>query len=324
MAFNRDNAFKYAERFWNIPCDDGLLWLTDDVIVVENKRRELKAPSSDGWQPMFVPDPDGSRAEKAVFRRTVGGKTEDKLINGWAGLADCAHYLSRCLSAGGAATNERGVAQLVQTLQARPDTKTLCEKVPQGNAQRVIDTGIFKKGDMIGYFNVSDEGDYGGRKAYSHSTMFVGKIDTAKVGGVTCHTVSRFPPKSWVEDRWFLSDHYSYTLIHFSVDDLAPAPAILSAIEGWWQLDYSSRTEYYFIFRNGMARYTKRAPRSATETIHAVEGPAYWFLDTAGKITFTWRATGTVEVWSPDSKGNFSSTINGSIPGKLTRLFPPK
>jgi len=150
MAFDRDKAINYADTHWNIPCDDGVFWLTDGAVVVEQKRKELKAPLADGWQAMFVKG-DGSDPEKAVFRRTVGGVIEEKLISPWAGLADCAHFLSRCLSAGGVAVNERGVSLLVGKLQGLGETKTLCERVVRESAQRVIDTGIPKKGDMFGY-----------------------------------------------------------------------------------------------------------------------------------------------------------------------------
>jgi hypothetical protein len=321
FTMNRDSAVKYAEKYWNIPCDDGVFWLTNERIVVEAKRKELKAPAADGWQAMFVKG-DGTDPEKAVFRRTVAAVTEEKLISGWAGLADCAHFLSRCLTAGGVKVDERGVRELVAALQARSDTKTLCERVPRDRAQRVIDTGIFKKADMFGYFNVSPTGDFGGSLAYTHSTMYVGKIDSAGVGGVTCHTVARFPPRSWVNDSWWLHDGYTYTLIHFNTDDPVPNQQKAAGLEGWWRLDYAGRSEYYYISKDGRARYTKRAPKSAKDRIHPGEGSAYWFMDLVGKITFIWKASGTVEVWSPGvGATKYSSMINGAIPGVVTNLF---
>ena len=322
MAYDRDAAVKYAEAHWNVPCDDGVLWLSNEALRIDTLRKQLHAPAADGWQPMFVKG-DGSDPEKAVFRRTVGSHVEEKLINGWAGLADCAHFLSRCLSAGGAKINERGVTELVNTLQARTDTKTLCDRVARDGAQRVIDTGVLKKGDMVGYFNVSPTGDYGGRIAYAHSTMYVGKLDTAAIGGVTCHTVARFPPKSWVNDSWWLHDGYVYTLIHFADDDPKPNPARANALDGWWKLTYAARTEYYYIFKDGRARYSKIAPKSAKDAMHAMEGTAYWFMDGSGKITFIWKASGTVEVWTPDTKDltTYSSMINTSTPGVVTKLF---
>lgn len=323
MAYKRDDAVKYAAKHWNIPCDDGVFWLSNERISVAAKRKQLKAPEADGWQPMFVKG-DGTDPEKAVFRRTVGGVTEEKLINGWDGLADCAHYLSRCLTTGGAKIDERGVTGLVNTLQARSDTKTLCERTPRAGAQRVIDSGIFKPGDMIGYFNIDPSGDYDGAKRYTHSTMYVGKLDARGDGGVTCHTVARFPPHSWVNDSWWLKDGaYTYTLIHFTADD--PAPNLLKAekLAGWWKLQYSGRTEYYYMFKDGRARYTLKAPQSAKSQLTLPDGSAYWFMDGAGKITFIWRASGTVEIWTPDpgGGGGYSSKINGAVDGTLTKLF---
>jgi len=327
MPFSRTNAVKFAETHWNTPADDGIFWLSNQGVTIADVRLRnvigtpfwRKAPVADGWQPFFVND--GSGGEKAVFRRVVAGVTEEILINPWAGIADCAHFLSRCLTAGGITVAERGVPSLVNTLQARSDTKTLCERVPTDAGQRVVDSGIFKPGDMIGYFNIDPKGDYGGLKQYAHSTMYVGKIAGKKDGGVTCHTICRFPGKSWVEDSWWLQPpgHYTYTLIHFSQDDPAPAPGPLSALTGWWQLDYQGKTEYYLIHRGGTVAYTKKAPAKGQAVVHAPEGTAYWFMAPSGEITFIWRKTGTVEVWTPVGKG-YRSRINGAIPGVLKKL----
>ena len=321
MPFKRDDAVRYAEKYWNIPCDDGIFWLTDERINIARKRTELKAAEADGWKAMFVKG-DGNEPEKAVFRRSVGGVIEEKIINPWAGLADCAHYLSRCLSAGGASVDERGVRSLVNTLQERQDTKTLCDRVSKERAQKVIDSGIFKKGDMLGYYNVSPDGDFGGRQSYTHSTMYVGKLDRAGVGGVTCHTVARFPPHSWVNDSWWLHDGYTYTLIHFTSDDVKPDVAKLSELNGWWKLEYAAVTEYYYLFKDGRARYFKKAPKSAKDSTNAFAGAAYWFVDGLGKITFLWSSTGTVEVWTPGADTlKYKSLINASIPGTAAKLF---
>jgi len=168
MGFNRKEAVKFADLHWNTPADDGLFWLSNEAVVISQVRKDnvipttswKKAPADDGWQPFFVDD--GKRGEKAVLRRVVGGVTEEILINPWEGIADCAHFLSRCLTAGGVTVSERGVPQLIDTLQAKSNTKTLCEQVSKEGGQRVIDSGIFKPGDMIGYFNIDPKGDYGG------------------------------------------------------------------------------------------------------------------------------------------------------------------
>ncbi len=327
MAFTRTDAVKYADKFWNIPADDGIFWLSNESVNVDQVRMNnviptpfwKKAPIGEGWKPFFVDD--GSGGEKAVFRRVVGGTPQEILINPWDGIADCAHFLSRCLTAGGLRISERGVPSLVNKLQSLPNTKTLCERVSKEGGQRVIDSGIFKPGDMVGYFNIDPAGDYGGAKQYSHSAMYVGKIGGTTDGGITCHTICRFPGRSWVEDSWWLKPpgHYSYTLIHFSDDDPRPDPIKAAALNGWWQLDYSGKTEYY-LMQAGSATYTKRAPTRGQTVVHVAEGTAYWFMPPTGEITFTWRKTGTVEVWTP-AAGGYTSKINGAIPGVLTKLF---
>jgi hypothetical protein len=204
-----------------------------------------------------------------VFQRVSGGVTEEILINPWDGIADCAHFLSRCLTAGGLKIAERGIPSLVNTLQQLANSKTLCERVPREAGQRVIDSDVFKPGDMVGYFNIDPAGDYGGKKQYSHSAMYVGKIGGTTDGGITCHTICRFPGRSWVEDSWWLKPpgHYAYTLIHFSDDDPRPDPVKAAALPGWWQLDYSGRTEYY-LMQAGSATYTKRAPTKGQTVVH--------------------------------------------------------
>jgi hypothetical protein len=153
--------------------------------------------------------------------------------------------------------------------------------------------------------------------------MYVGKIAGKTDGGITCHTVCRFPGHSWTEDSWWLDapGHYLYTLIHFSDDDLPPDPVKAAALAGWWQLDYSGRTEYYFMSPTGKVTYTKRAPIRGQTIVHVPEGTAFWFMATNGEITFTWRDTGTVEVWRPNRARGYASTINGLTPGVLTKLF---
>ena len=328
MAYKRNDAVKFADARWNIPADDGVFWLSNQSVSIDQVRLHnviptpfwKKAPVADGWKPFFVDD--GSGGEKAVFQRVSSGVTEEILINPWDGIADCAHFLSRCLTAGGLKIAERGVPSLVNTLQQLANTKTLCERVPREAGQRVIDSDVFKPGDMVGYFNIDPAGDYGGKKQYSHSAMYVGKIGGSTDGGITCHTICRFPGRSWVEDSWWLKPpgHYAYTLIHFSDDDPSPDPVKAAALPGWWQLDYSGRTEYY-LMQAGSATYTKRAPTKGQTVVHVPEGTAYWFMAANGEITFAWRKSGTVEVWTPVAGGGYTSKINDATPGVLTKLF---
>jgi hypothetical protein len=73
------------------------------------------------------------------------------------------------------------------------------------------------------------------------------------------------------------------------------------------------------IQKTGSAQYTKRAPTKNQMVVLGPEGSAYWFMETSGAITFIWRKTGTVEVWTPVGSG-FKSMINGMTPGVLTKL----
>ena len=329
MAYNRVDAVDYADRHWNIPTGDGLFWLNSAAVKIDQVRKAnilrqpgwRPAPKADGWEPFFVDD--GLGGEKAVFVRGSGATREEILINAWAGISDCAHFLSQCLTAGGAKTEAIAVGQLVGMLQARSDTKTLCEKVSREAGQRIIDAGVLKPGDMIGYFNIDPHGDYGGRKAYAHSTMYAGKIGGSTDGGITCHTICRFPGRSWVEDSWWLkpAGHYTYTFIHFSADDPIPNPVRLAATTGWWRVDYGSRSEFYFVEKSGTARFTKVAPKPGQTAIHGADGSAYWFMAASGAITLVWKNTGTVEVWSPDG-ANYKSVVNGSMAWPVTRFAP--
>jgi hypothetical protein len=327
MAYVRKNAVNFADRHWNTPADDGLFWLnTKEVIIASVRIRNViptafwkKAPVADGWQPFFADD--GLGGEKAVFRRGTGPAMEEIPINPWAGIADCAHFLSRCLTAGGLKIAQIRVPDLVKILQSLPNTKTLSERVNQAAGQTVVDSGVFKPGDMVGYFNIDPKGDYGGAKQYSHSAMYAGKINGNKDGGITCHTVCRFPGRSWVEDSWWLKPpgHYTYTLIHISDDDPAPDATTVHALAGWWKVDSAGKTDFYLVLGNGSASSTKRAPASGQTANHSPEDTAYWFTAPHGQIIFTWRKSGNVDVWSPLSSG-FSGKVNGATPATLTKL----
>lgn len=336
MSFNRNAAVQYADRYWNIPADDGTVYIVKAVSgtggrgstevsmavsIADVRTRNViptqtwqKAPVNENWQPFFVND--GKLAEKLVFRHAG---SPDIVINEWAGLADCAHFLSRCLTAGGVRVQEAGVPKLLEALQRLSNTKTLCQGVSRQAGQRVIDTGIFRPGDVIGYFNIDPNGDYGGAHMYSHSAMYVGKINGKRDGGIACHTVCRFPGRSWLEDSWWLkpAGHYAYTLIHFSDDDRVPSGA--GELVGWWQLNYPPRlTRYCLVQWNGLAHYARKAPPKGVRGPFGAGDPAYWFMAPNGDVTFV-QKDGTVELWTRGRSG-YSVTINGAIRGDLTKL----
>jgi hypothetical protein len=208
------------------------------------------------------------------------------------------------------------VGDLVNKLQARADTKTLCEKVSQAGAQRVIDSGIFDKGDMVGYFNIDPQGDYSGARRYTHSTMYVGKMDG--VGRITCHTKARFG-RQYYDDPWYLhAGSYDYTLIHIASDDPPLPAATAKRMEGWWTVTYPGRTEYYKFEQNGTVRYTLTKPKTKSQPISAA-GSAYYF-ERSGTLIVIWRKTGTIDRWDLSSGETISLTVNGNK-GEATKTF---
>jgi hypothetical protein len=324
MKLDRAKAVGFARTHWNTVSDDGVFWLTGEAVNVERKRRELGAPLAAGWQFRFVPD--GAGGEKAVFQNPP---QPEKLVQGWDGLADCAHFLSRCLHAGGLPVSSLSVPELVRLLQTRADTRTLAERVSRAQGQNIVNSSVLKEGDFIGYFNISPHGDFGGARQYSHSTMYVGKIAVgggAALGRVTCHTKSRFggltPPV--INDEWHLdSDHYQYTFIHFSDDDITRSSINNEDLVGWWRISGASPIFQYNDDR-GRAYFTFQEPMSANAHLGAQE-TAYWFLQgTTPDIVFTWRKTGTVDVWQRAIAAGvgYDVTTNG-VPGRsATRIFP--
>ena len=113
---------------------------------------------------------------------------------------------------------------------------------------------------------------------------------------------------------------YLSTFIHFSADDPAPGAAITALLPGWWKVEYGVRTEYYYILKDGRARYTLKAPKR-NEPLLVGEGSAYWFQQT-DKISFCWRRTCTVDVWTQNSPASdFKIMVNDATSGKAAKLF---
>jgi hypothetical protein len=325
---DRRAAIGYAKKYWNRVCDDDLIGAHPRTISVTQKRKELHAPAP-RWEAVFVDYPYSAQvpAEKAVFR-DIHGIEPNKDIQLWEGLLDCAHYLSRCLTAEGIPMQVYGVAELVKTLKARRDTKTLAEKVSRVQGQRVVDCGILKPGDMIGYFNTNPHGYHAGR--YGHSGMYVGKDDDS-LGGMTCHTTCRFSGKRFPDgyafgDSWYLhdpepeGDSFLYTFIHFSDDDQPLTGTIVNALPGWWKLEVGRTTAYYHVTRSGTAGYSSGAPRREFDQPPRGNDSAYYFRD-GSKIIFIWRQTGNVAVWTmAGDRAQFNVALNGAS-GRATKVL---
>jgi hypothetical protein len=318
MKLKRDDAVAYAAKYWCQPCDDGYFMLNSKPVYIDQKRKELNAPASEGWTPVFVADFNSAgkiKEETAVFQKANG---DEKLISPWKELADCAHFICRCLKAGDVTVHEMSVPALVKKLRGRSDTKTLGLRLTRAQAQRVLDTNMFRKGDVIAYFNVHPEGDYSGKEEYTHSALYLGQEDSTN-GQIACHTACRY--KQWpANDEWWLKDgYYEYTLIHFTSGD--PVAKDADHLQGWWKVDYFGKTEYYRLAKNGAAQWTYTAPKAATDEIDAnKKRKGYWF-QWPGKVRLCWRSTGTVEKWDVTSRKNvYSITVNDHA-GTATKMF---
>ncbi len=318
MAFNRTSALRYAEKYWNKPCSDGFFMVTDRAIRVDQKRTELNAPASDGWEALFVPDHDGSGrivGESAMFQKPNG---DEKLIQGWRGLADCAHYICKCLESGGVNLSEMSVPKLVKQLRKRADIKTLGQRLSRSQAQQILDLGVFKTGDVIAYFNVDPQGDYGGKADYTHSTLYLDK-DGSGVGRIACHTVCRFKHMPKNDEWWLKQGSYAYTLLHFASDD--PAANDAAHFEGWWKVQYFGRTEYYRFARTGTVRWTYTAPKTAADQAGGgAKHYGHWF-QYPSEVRICWQSTGTSERWTVSGRRNsYDIKVNGHS-GKAQKLF---
>ena len=322
MALDRKAAVDYAKKFWNRVADDDKIAISSGQILLADKRKSMKAPASDGWEAFFVSD--GAAGEKAVFRRTINGKVEQMRdpIADWDALDDCTHYVCRCLIKEGIELRQTGRAnELAEAMIKSENTKTLALKASQDAGQKVIDSGVFKPGDLVAYYSEK-------KGRYHHTAMFVGKqtTDPKDPGGITCHSLCRFEglTKAWNganDDAWFLSGgDDSFTLIHFSEDDQEISATTRKWLPAWWSVG----KDFYFVTDNGRAFSTPLPPPKATHKILSGNSVGYYFEAGAGAVTFVWRKPGgktQVEQWTaPTDTKQASLKIEGQQAG-LTRVF---
>jgi len=301
VALDRKGAVEFARKFWNRVSDDDKFWTSNEPIMTATRRKAQHAPLTDGWEVFFIPDGQGN--EDGVFCRTANGKITDKKadpVADWDLLDDCTHYVCRCLLAEGVDLKETPRAnELTEAMIKHSKTKALAIRTTQAEGQKVVDSGIFKPGDMVGYYTKA-------KNRYTHTAMFVGweSGGSNDPGGITCHTLCRFQglTQAWNganDDSWFLHAGLDYTLIHFSEDDSAVSPATLGWLPGWWKLG----TEFYFVTDNGHAFTTHAAPPNAGHRIAGGHSTGYYF-DLGTEVVFVWRKPSNkaqVEHWSKGS-----------------------
>jgi len=285
VGYNRDSAVSYARLHWMEPCDDGVIALASNgPLVVEQERKRLGATGTD-WLPRFQKVARGAEfVERFVFFNP--STKEIRKSHEWEGLADCAHFLSKCVSAGGVPLSTDWVPTIVDTLRRLDSTKTLGAKVVDYRAKEIIDVGVVRKGDVICYFDGLGKELGGG---YVHSGIFVDGSN------ISCHTRARFG-----EDWNIHPGRYRHTIIHFADDDREAIESFASRVAGLWEVVWRGETYYYTFDRKGRVSYS--SSRSG-----APEGRGYWFPYPAagsGGLVICWTNSGSVERYVLDgSKG---------------------
>ena len=322
MSIDRKAGLDYAKKFWNRVTDDDKFWTSNAVVSLADKRKSMHAPASDGWEAFFVPDSSGE--ESAVFRRTVKGKIEDMAdpIATWKDLDDCTHYVCRCLIKEGISLKETPRAnELAEAMLQSSQTKTLALKASRDQGQKVVDSGVFKAGDLVTYF--TDK-----KSRYTHTAMFVGKQTSKKddPGGITCHTLCRFEglTQAWNganDDAWFLHEQegFSYTLIHFSEDDAVLSGDTLKWLPGWWQIG----SDFYCVLDNGHAFLSHTKPTKASQKLLTSTSVGYYF-EVGKEIVFVWRKpVGKVQVerWTAPTDAKAATIKIDGTAASLTRVF---
>lgn len=284
-GYDRKAAMDYARSYWDRPCKDGLVYTFQSPINTKTMK-----PPGPSFVLKFVPYKD---VERLVW--TDG--SSDVVVHEWAGLADCAHFISSCLTAGGAGIQTNWVPNFPGLLKSK-GVKALAEKATEARAKEVISTGIMQAGDMICYF------DFVGREiknTYMHSAMFTSN-DT-----ITCHTKCRF------DSGWNLHpDFYLYSLYHFPVDDnkrvlLKP---LAPALKGWWRIRWRGQDFYYLFSENGSVSWSFKKPGAKGGMLNP-EGTGYWFGNPGTNTFFIcWTKSGSVERFTLDLSGGMSGTWN--------------
>jgi hypothetical protein len=331
MGYDAAKALGFAEDFWNRPCrsashPEGALGLSEAHDVSVDRFWDKKKTPPDKFELRFVFNDKKDRDDLLAVPKPGAGQLNAVPVVDGEKLEDCAHFLSECLIAGGLRIKEQwSVPMLLMVLRESPVPKTLAEKVSRDVAQAIIDTGLLKPGDMIGYF--ADGG-------YQHSAMFTGKLNTqngADEGHVTCHTKSRFMGKTpqGVADKWFLSNpDYQFTLVHVPDDAETHRSSLADKLIGWWKVEQRSTTLFLFVAPDGTAVRTATVPKNGrAPIIGRSDSSGYWFAG-AIEAKFCFRTDGSVMTIKVLQNGQSQADafVVRSGPAKATRLSfdPPK
>jgi hypothetical protein len=319
----RDAIKSYSDKYWFTACADGLVWTANQPINIAAEIAKRPQCKTGAWSAAFLlyETVGGAVVYEGLYlipsSKLGGVKTEVLAKNypsriilcAWAdnptplnagkapldanapyhGLNDCSHYVSQCLKAGGIHVETLGAPELFSLLRARGDTKTLALTVGKDTAQRVLDSGVLKCGDVLIFSSTPT--------VHRHAAIYMGKFTGEH--RITMHTHANHSDKNDPNssDAWTDSAHAGHplvTLIHFADD----SPSFLSSlVTGWWVVSWRQKTYYYFFESNGRIHYLTNKPSSlSVKPISNRDQRGYWFEGAAMKVNIFWTTSGSVEV----------------------------
>ena len=339
MAF-REDIRAYADDCWTVPCKDGLVWVYYSKIDTTTAIKKHNKATKKDWAAAFLLYADGAAGKveglylipSADVARVKAGKNLDaashanrKMIASWYdgasknksnaevlaqkpayhGLNDCAHFVSECLLAAHINVKSRGAGDLLRKLRNLKDTKTLALVVKVAAAERIINSGVMKVGDVV--IHTSTKG------VHHHSAVFMGIANgSAKIAEHTSANHPRHP----TEHGNFMADDL-VTLIHFGRDDPPINPA--SSMRGWWKVLCGKKTYYYHFEKDGRVGWTKN--KRVRKPVSQLTGKGYWFQEPR-RVVICWTRTGTFEVLLA-ARGQAVTHIEGKMNG-LTKIVADK
>src|SRR5687768_4973124 len=105
-TYSRERAYEYAKDHWNIPCHDNKIDRIGlgPLDVVKEKKKHFPVSELHKWTGEFRlgtlnPDTGNIEVEVFGFKNTADGTY--KVVHGWDGLGDCAHFVSKCFNHAG-------------------------------------------------------------------------------------------------------------------------------------------------------------------------------------------------------------------------------
>jgi hypothetical protein len=234
-------------------------------------------------------------------------------VQDWAGLNDCAHFVSECLKEGGVHVYAVAVGKLVKQLRDLSYTKTLALSVDKSTAERIVKSGVMQEADIIAF-----GGNNNTFFPHAHSVVFMGNNKVAN------HTHLNHPSFTggggvfgqgiWQRYADPTTGHPEVTLVHFSEGDADPATLASSPTLGWWEVNWRGTMYYYYFVKTGQVSYTKTKPSHLHLGPGAPVGRGYWF-ESSTDLKICWTATGSLEVFvRTPAASTMSGTWNDSEP----------